>query len=330
MKKIVFVVLAALLLLLMTPLVAADVFIIWEWDTTDDDVMFFRYQLDDQSDENWTVVDWSERYFTYGPVDENEQHILYVQQSYDKENWGESAYLSSVDAETWEEESYDDEDISFSFFDDEQFLGDAAFVEPDTHSETQESEEQQLGSIENEVAPFVKRIVLMAGAGVKLDNKVGTSLFNPEDTYIRLRTRILPSITVEYINSNVLTLKNSLSLGYVMGVGAHLYQGASSSNFLWGTEARALALGSFLIGERSALEAGAGVSFMLAPPHIHKDSSIDSLGIFFGPMLRLGFRYNITLVWSIEAAAEMQVLFSDAFVPYELSTMVRLGAGYAF
>jgi len=77
-----------------TGLFAASYSNTWSWSTTDDKVNFFRYQLDNQEDTDWVVVDKTQTQVTFDDMDAS-VHTLYVQMSYDGENWGPSVSSST-------------------------------------------------------------------------------------------------------------------------------------------------------------------------------------------------------------------------------------------
>lgn len=79
---------------------ALDGNVTWYWFENDYNVEYYRYQLDGEFDGFWTVVDWSVTEVTL-TVDVTEVHTLYLQQSYDGENWSESSFM---DSEVFEEE----------------------------------------------------------------------------------------------------------------------------------------------------------------------------------------------------------------------------------
>ena len=92
MKKIILVLL--LLVSAFTVLFAASYSNKWTWSTSDEKVNFFRYQLENQDDNNWTVVDKNQTQVSYDDMDSS-VHTLYVQMSYDGENWGPSVSKST-------------------------------------------------------------------------------------------------------------------------------------------------------------------------------------------------------------------------------------------
>ena len=76
------------------PLFAGEISIMWEWEKTDEDVVAFRYQMDAQEADGWTVVESSVTSYSVGPVDDTVSYSLYLQQSYDGETWSESGLLT--------------------------------------------------------------------------------------------------------------------------------------------------------------------------------------------------------------------------------------------
>lgn len=90
MRKLI-AVLMGLLILLPAALFAAPVVVTWEWLMDDPDVTAFRYQLDGEDPSGWTVVDTSVTSYTVEGLEGSVSHSLYLQQSYDGENWSASA-----------------------------------------------------------------------------------------------------------------------------------------------------------------------------------------------------------------------------------------------
>lgn len=90
MKKLI-AVLLALLIVVPASLFAVPVVITWEWLMEDPDVTTFRYQVDGEDPAAWTVVDSSVTSYTVEGIEGSVAHSLYLQQSYDGENWSVSA-----------------------------------------------------------------------------------------------------------------------------------------------------------------------------------------------------------------------------------------------
>ena len=92
MKKLV-----ALLVLFCFVLVgtfALDASVVWYWYRNDRAVKYYRYQLDGEDDDNWTVVSSNVLEISLD-VDVSVSHVLYLQQSYDGIHWSESSYAES-------------------------------------------------------------------------------------------------------------------------------------------------------------------------------------------------------------------------------------------
>ena len=95
-------VLAVLLLFSLSAVFALQGLVTWTWFENDPDVEYFRYQVDGEEDDKWTVVDWSVNEVTL-LLDISVLHELHLQQSYDGENWSES---SIVESEVFSEEDF--------------------------------------------------------------------------------------------------------------------------------------------------------------------------------------------------------------------------------
>ncbi|MDD7201446.1 MAG: hypothetical protein SPF89_05175 [Sphaerochaetaceae bacterium] len=83
---------------------AVPVAITWEWTLDDPDVTTFRYQLDGEDPDGWTVVDASQTSYTAENMDGTKSYTLYLQQSYDGEHFSASATSTSEPLETGEEQ----------------------------------------------------------------------------------------------------------------------------------------------------------------------------------------------------------------------------------
>lgn len=74
---------------------AADVDVTWEWYNDDPAVQYFRYQIDGENENGWTVVPSNVTSYTASNLDGNQSYGLYLQQSYDGIWWSESAVAYS-------------------------------------------------------------------------------------------------------------------------------------------------------------------------------------------------------------------------------------------
>ena len=79
------------LVLIPATLFAVPVVVTWEWMLEDPMVTTFRYQIDGEADDQWTVVDASVTSYTVRGLDGSKSHTLYLQQSYDGKYFSASA-----------------------------------------------------------------------------------------------------------------------------------------------------------------------------------------------------------------------------------------------
>lgn len=93
MKKRSFLLVA--LILISVSLFAAPVVVTWEWMLEDPNVTTFRYQIDGENPDEWIVVDSSVTSYTVKGLDGSKAYTLYLQQSYDGENFSGSAQAVS-------------------------------------------------------------------------------------------------------------------------------------------------------------------------------------------------------------------------------------------
>jgi len=84
----------ALALISMTSLFAVQAYVTWTWYENDSDVQFYRFQLDAQEDDGWTIVGNDVNEITL-LLDVSQAHSLYLQQSYDGQIWSESSVVES-------------------------------------------------------------------------------------------------------------------------------------------------------------------------------------------------------------------------------------------
>ena len=90
----------AVLLIIMLPLAAAPMSVEWSWLLDDPDISAFRYQIDSESDEGWTVLPADTDSITIDGLDSSVEYAFYLQRSYDGENWSESAVSYAKATET--------------------------------------------------------------------------------------------------------------------------------------------------------------------------------------------------------------------------------------
>jgi len=341
-----------------------EIMITWEWEPADEQVSAFRYQVNGENPDKWTVVDASVTEYQYGPVADDESYILYVQQSYDGEQWSSSASLAydpvefgtqntEEPTELAEEEKQvaeplsttpseaevaeiivqDSEEQAF----DESYFDDFVVAEEDPWEAEWDSTEEPWDAEsftaeepalqEEEIRELNRRIDLYMGIGARFDNHLGTQFFDPNDEYTDVSTLILPSITIDYVNTGIRDFGSRSLLGYRIGLTYQGYQEDVSSSHLPSVDLHGLAVLEYPLSEQISLEVSAGLTFLFTSNAIHTH---DYLGLFIGPVLQVQGKYHLTDTWSIGLQAESRLLFGGQFKPYEFSGMIRLGAGYQF
>ena len=89
-KKLI-IALTAMLMIVSVPLAAAQMTVRWEWLLDDPDVTAYRYQLDGEDPDGWTMVSGDTSSAEFSGLDADKAYTLYVQRSYDGVNWSPSA-----------------------------------------------------------------------------------------------------------------------------------------------------------------------------------------------------------------------------------------------
>lgn len=85
------------LLMLMSPLMAVQLMnVTWQWENNDPEVIQYRYQLENQDPDAWTVVDASVLSYQANGLDPYKDYTLYLQSTYDGENWSEAAAATAL------------------------------------------------------------------------------------------------------------------------------------------------------------------------------------------------------------------------------------------
>ncbi len=82
---------AMLMILGLSSLSAAGMTVTWEWLLDDADVTAYRYQLDGEDENGWSVVGGDVNTYKATGLDPAKEYTLYLQRSYDGENWSPSA-----------------------------------------------------------------------------------------------------------------------------------------------------------------------------------------------------------------------------------------------
>lgn len=326
------------------PLFAGEISIMWEWEKADEDVVAFRYQMDAQEADGWTVVDSSVTSFSVGPVDDTVAYSLYLQQSYDGETWSESGQLTydpvefgavEVAVEPMAEPVAVAEEPVAPVVADEPvdstdtiaFESTLPEFEPEIMAEEPAVEEPLVQPVPVlEAKETGLRVEVSVGAGGKADNYLGG--FDASGDFVALRTRLLPSITADLVYPNMRKIGSSINLGLRAGLGYQGYQNGAG-DAIAGFDVHGLAMFEYPINRKFSVDASVGFSFMFTGSDIHTGGG-SALGVFFGPLAQVNARYKINDTWSVGMQNEVRLLFGNTFEPYELTGIVRLGVGYSF
>ena len=342
---------------------AEDIMITWEWEPADEQVSAFRYQVNAEYPDGWTVVDAAVTEYHYGPVANDTTYVLYVQQSYDGEHWSTSASLAydpvefgaqpteepeppvepvpqsaelqpippsetesaEIVVEAPEEESFDE-----SYFEDFTVADENSWeTEWESTEETWNTDPFTAESPmqEEDITEPNRRIDLYMGIGARFDNYLGTGFFDPGDNYTDVKTLMLPSIAIDYVYTGIREFGARSLLGYRVGLAYQGYQEDVSSSHLPSVDLHGLAILEYPLSEQFSLEASAGLAFLFTSSAVH---AFDYLGLFIGPILQVQGNWKLTDSWSIGLQGESRFLFGGQFKPYEFSGMIRLGAGCQF
>ena len=84
-------ILAVVLFAALGQLAAASMTVEWEWLLDDPDVTAYRYQLGGEAPDGWTVVSADTDTYKVTGLDPYQDYTLYLQRTYDGENWSPSA-----------------------------------------------------------------------------------------------------------------------------------------------------------------------------------------------------------------------------------------------
>ena len=160
------------------------------------------------------------------------------------------------------------------------------------------------------------RVDLTLGAGGKADNLILGSLFPPQP--IAYRTMILPVATVDLVLPGMWQIDWNKAVGLRFGFGYQGYQETPSMTPAPFFDIHAGAQFELEFAHQFVAEAGVGLSFVVVPQ------------FHYGLGMHAGLNYLLSNALSIIAQTEARLLFSGAFSPYELTGVVRLGAGYSF
>ena len=145
----------------------------WMWFENDPMVGYYRYQVDGEDEDGWTVVDWSVTEAAI-ELDVSVVHTLYLQQSYDGVVWSPS---SSTESEVYPDEEAQPQE-SVEEYETLEFLTDEAVREATEEAEAETETEEQ--SAEEEVQEVSEPQVSRYKALSQLDLGVGYMDYLPD------------------------------------------------------------------------------------------------------------------------------------------------------
>lgn len=297
MKKV----LLAVIVLLISAfaLYAAEADVTWVWFENDPNVQFYRYQIDGEEDDNWTVVNFLVNEVTV-TLDVSVLHTLYLQQSYDGIHWSASSFTES---EVYPEFEGEEE----NFFDDDFF-----FDEP-------EPEAVEIPEEEDDVvfeATVIEDDVVLPEVEVETYKSlrfldIGLGYMNSIPDADGPKT---VGLNIAY--SQTFMKAGSFDIGLKADVGAY-----TSRNWAFNTYANIMALATVKVGNCDLYGAiGPDVSFSFS-------KADDEKSILAGLALELGVRYHRFEKISIGfAVTDHQYLFSLPKIGLGIANRLELKA----
>lgn len=301
---------------------AEEVTINWQWEPADEEITAFRYQLDAEEEDQWTVVDASVTQFSIGPVDGSVPHTLYVQQSYDGQLWSESSALTYEPAAYGVAETPEEQETVEKVVPEEMPEEEVAQQAPVKEEAEQEEEvvATQPSSPEPIALPIpdtalVPEIEEAEEPGSLPLPRMGMEVLVGGGIKAEDASWIFPSFAVDYVHDNLWPLNEAWGLGVRAGLG---YQDANSA--LSGFDIHALAKFNWMKSAEIAFDAAVGLSFF-----------VDTTGaFFFGPVVQVNIRDPLDEFISLGLQVEGRGLFDTSFGFEELTGVARLGIGYRF
>ncbi|MHC1692980.1 MAG: hypothetical protein AB9828_08130 [Sphaerochaetaceae bacterium] len=197
-----------------------------------------------------------------------------------------------------------------------------------------------------EIAPPIAKTVLNAkrigveiggGLGGQVDNvleayDIGAGFFDPTDAYYDLGTKILPIGSIDLVMDNLKAIGSKWGIGMRVGIGYQMYN--PDSGMVHFGDAHLSGKLDIALSRAFSMELGLGPVAVIPYANLKNNllGAFDfaNLNLFYGVMGSLGVRYNITDSFSIGTLFDARFLFSDVFVPYELTGLGKISLGIRF
>lgn len=322
--------LLAALVLLPAVVFAAPVIVTWEWSLEDPMVTTFRYQLDGEAKDGWTVVDSSVTSYTVEGLDGTFPHTLYLQQSYDGIYYSESAMSVAEPLFPAEEALVEDEIVAV----DEVVVEESVTVEA-TEIEVIAAEEPVAEPIVAEEPAAAPAVAVESAAPVATPEKVKkpkapsrfyTTIslggevgyyFNPPTS---VATQWSPRAGLGVQLNNLATFNKNIGLGFDIDL---MYSPYPTSTYTWNDAVDSL-LG-FRIGElftslNAGLTVNAGPMINFEFGQVALDLGLGAYGtyviqtqkILFGAFAKADIEYKVNKWFSFGLSGKYGYNFYDS------------------
>lgn len=322
----------AFFFLLSLPLFSKEINIIWKWHPSEESISYYRYQKDGEYEDKWQVVDSTVNSYEVGPLDASKVHILYLQKSSDGINWSRSG-VGIYNPETY---AYPDSVVKSLEGKDIDYAEDKA-----VETEASDRASVDLGVSETEKInsnltkdPFSNSnsqptthfgIELSSGLGILSD-------LDKSNKYADLPGAIFPAVSLDFILSNLVSYINDINLGIITGLGFQYYSPqVSRVQFL---DVHALATWSYALDYNLSLRFGVGATALSPYANLAQNSvtlfTLSDINLFYGLVSKLNLQYEINNSFTLGLYFDGRMLFSNAFVPYEIDGFIGMTIGYHF
>lgn len=300
-----------LLLLVPTLFAAQAISITWSWKASSSDIVGFRYQLDGEKEQLWNYVDVHTTYFASPPLDAQVNHTLYVQQSYDNIHWSPSA----------------------------RYAFDATAYGKSSIAPLLDESKTAVVVVKEPKAQRVKRVKkfaleLSALGALKVDNMAFSNHFDSDNTFPDFLTYMLPSVALDFVTKNLVSMGSRLALDLRTGVSYDLYKSSASLEAVHFGSVRALGQLDFAISKRERIELGVGIGvtipFATLKNGVVEEFSVKSISLLYGPVVHAAMRYYLGENLTLGLVSEWTLLLHGPFQLYELKGAMRFALGWVF
>ena len=325
------------LLFLSINIYAGEINIYWEWSPSQEGISFFRYQKDGEIEKQWQVVDATITSYTSEDIDESKKHVLYIQQSFDGIKWGPSSSI------VYNPETYKNAESEDKIIPTQDTNWDAEAIPSSTQktavANTTDTEANNPIQIKasppittakdsSPTTPFIG-----PRFGLECSFGVGNLLALDEtNAYADLPGVMFPAISLDLLLDNLVSYNKTLALGLITGLSFEIYAPQTFSvQFL---DIHALVTLKYTINPRLSIRGGLGVMALSPYADLSQNSvslfNSSNINIFYGITSKVTLQYAMNDSLHVGLYVDGRILFSDAFVPYELSGLLGLALGYRF